>query len=215
MGLGITTEGATTAINFKTITEEGIGAVVELFANRPDLWGGANSREYRKNFGGALVEADNGMLKIDLSVLNGLVTIGDDWYAGWQSLSQDVVDELNATALVTDDGLLKIEKITKDTKIPDNVNDYVIKPFNSLPAEIKEKLTGGDASVMKSLEGSEVLITNATKVAFEGAVTEAHNQMVALQENTADDAGNIGSDMATAFIEGFKKIEIEQHDYWR
>ena len=100
----------------------------------------------------------------------GLLILVLEWYGKWSTLPQDVINAMGAAELQTESGLLKIEQLTENTAIPDNVDEYIIKPFDELPAELQDRLTGGDESVAATLKGSKVLITDATEDAFVGAV---------------------------------------------
>ena len=131
---------------------------------------GADTGAVQRNFAAAGFSVEDGMVKINMAALDGMVALGTEWYTKWSDMPQDVIDALGAALYQTEDGLLKLEKVTADTVIPESIEEGIIKPFSELPAELQDRLTGGDASVLKELENAEFKITGATKDAFVGAV---------------------------------------------
>ncbi len=202
LGVSITPTAAGVMVDVSTAMESGVGSIIELFANRPDLWDQI-PQTIVDQLAAAGFAVDNGMLAINTAMLNSLVNLDGQWYGTWSSLSTQTLAALGKLSLATSDGMMTIEQITADTKIPDNVNEYIKKPFEELPQEIQDKLTGGDSSVAASLKSSSFLITSATNDAFVGAI-----QAVKDNFNTmSSDASSGASDIATAVAKAMASVQ--------
>lgn len=211
LGVTTTTEAGKVMVDINGAMESGIGDIIELYTNRPDLWDKI-PQTIREQLATAGFSVKDGMVQINLSMLEGLANVGNEWYGSWQNLPQDAINALGAAELATSDGLIKIEKVTEAT----DVTTGIIKPFNELPADIQAKLTGGDASVKAALEDSSVKITNATTTAFAGAITAVQTSFGTMQTDAETGAKAIAEAVASAILEVQKlsNITVRGFNWW-
>ena len=184
-------------VDVSGVMNAGVADIISLFANRPDLWDQIPA-SIVKSLEAAGIAVSNGMININLQALNGLVNLGTEWYGRWNQLPEDVKTSLDLAKLQTEDGLLKVEQVTENTKIPDNIDEYILKPFSELPAELQDMLTGGDASVAATLEGSSILISGATEDAFVGAIAAVRNSFETMNGDANDGAMQLANTIAEA-----------------
>lgn len=213
LGVKITPTAAGVMVDVSDTMESNVGEIIKLFTDRPDLWDQIPT-SITEQLAKAGISVENGMLVVNTDMMNGLVNLGNQWYTKWDALPQDVQDALGAAKLEAGNGLLTIEKITEDTTIPDNVNEYIIKPFDELPEEIQNRLTGGDASVKKSLEGSQMLLKGATETAFVGAVTAVQTSFDSMNQTASEGAAELANTVAAAIASAQALNNIQIRTTW-
>lgn len=208
--LGVTTteEAGQVMVDISGTMTSGVGNIIELFANRPDLWDQI-PQSVTDQLAAAGIAVDNGMLTINTAVMNGLVNVDSQWFSTWSTMPQDLIDSLGASKLATSDGLMRIEQITADTVIPDNIDEYIRKPFEELPQDIQDKLTGGDSSVAASLAGSDWIITGATEQAFVGAIQAVRDSFATMAADASSGSADIAAAVSSALINAQKLSTIK------
>ena len=215
LGVSITPTAAGVMVDVSTAMESGVGSIIELFANRPDLWDQI-PQTIVDQLAAAGLAVDNGMLSINTAMLNSLVNLDGQWYGTWSSLSTETLSELGKVSLATSDGMMTIEQITADTQIPDNVDEYIKKPFSELPQEIQDKLTGGDSSVAAALKDSSFLITGATHDAFVGAIQAVKDSFGTMNADATNGAADIAASVQAAMlsVQNMNKIKVGKTGTW-
>ena len=214
LGVKTSEEAGFVMVDISGAMESGVGSIIELFANRPDLWNQI-PQQVIDQLAAAGIAVENGMISINTAALNGLVNLGTEWYGKWSTLPQDVINAMGAAGLQTENGLLKIEQLTEDTAIPANVAEYIIKPFDELPAELQDRLTGGDESVAATLKGSEVLITGATEDAFVGAVNAVKTNFATMNEDADEGAKQLAETISAALASASSLNNIKIRQTWK
>ena len=214
LGVSIQEEGGKVMVDFTGLFDNGVNDVIKMFVEQPELWGQI-PQQVIDTLAAAGLATENGMLVINTNTLNGMVELGGTWFQYWDQLDDDVIKAMGLSHLATQDGLISIEKLTEDTIIPKNLDEYVIKPFDELPKEIQDRLTGGDESVAGALKGSQVLIKGATQTAFAGMITAIRESMGAGIVEAEEGAKAIGEAVATALrdVAKMNNVTVKKQGY--
>lgn len=194
-------------VQLPDITKTGIEDLVSLYVNSPTSFN-ALPEGLRVALEQLITTTDVGLAELKLQTGLGLQNLGNEWYQYWDQLPQKTIDALAAVATSASqgmldvqaaaaDGVLKIEAVTENTKIPDILDEYVIVPFNSLPDEIRTSM--GDAA--KELEGKNVIITDSTKTAFAGMETAVQEAFARAESEASSGANAIVQAVSAAFAE--------------
>ena len=115
LGVTTTTEAGFVTVDLSTVMEAGIGDVIALFANRPDLWDQI-PQAVIDSLAAAGVAVTNGMISINTELMDGLVQVDNQWFGYWNDIPTDIIMAMGAAKLNYSTGLVSIEKITEATK---------------------------------------------------------------------------------------------------
>jgi len=199
MGLIVTSSAGITMLDFNTIMEKGLSDVIELYVNNAELWN-IMPDEVVKMLEQVGLKTEEGMVKIDLSLLNGLTPIGDHWYQTWSTLPEEVINYLGAAGIATENGLMEIQEYVEGM----DTTGGLVRKFAELPPTVQEylKQTAGAIGDPET----EYLITNATEDAFLGFVQAVSDAMADAKEQAEEGATAIADAIRNAMLD-IKKLD--------
>ena len=212
LGVTVTEVGNQVMVDLGGTFNNGINDVVNLFIAQPDVWNQIpeSVRAYLEQAG---IVSEEGWLVLKNIGEGKLTEIQGAWITLWDGISEDTLNtqietiDGTKTNLATlesavDDGLLKIAGVVDSSEIPELTENQIAVPFKNLPPEIQEALQGQEGLKGK-LEGSNIILENATKTAFAGMLEEL--------SNAADGAGGTANEMAKtiedAVVKAMQKIQ--------
>lgn len=181
LGVTVTEVGNQVMVDLSGTFNNGINDVVNLFIAQPDVWNQIpeSVRAYLEQAG---IVSEEGWLVLKNIGEGKLTEIQGAWITLWDGISDDTLNtqietidgtktNLATLEAAVDDGLLKIAGVVDSSEIPELTENQIAVPFKNLPPEIQEALQGQEGLKGK-LEGSNVILENATKSAFAGMLDE-------------------------------------------
>lgn len=212
LGVTVTEVGNQVMVDLSGTFNNGINDVVNLFIAQPDVWNQIpeSVRAYLEQAG---IVSEEGWLVLKNIGEGKLTEIQGAWITLWDGISDDTLNtqietiDGTKTNLATlesavDDGLLKIAGVVDSSEIPELTENQIAVPFKNLPPEIQEALQGQEGLKGK-LEGSNVILENATKSAFAGMLEE----LGAAATNAEGTANEMATTIETAVVNAMSRIQ--------
>ena len=195
LGVSWTEVGNQTMVDLTGVYDAGIGQIVSLFVDQPDLWQQLPDtvKEVLGNVavasGTELLEIqtliDQNLVDIGTIVDSNLAEIGNGWITSWEALEPETRTALENTGLTVNNGMLQIKGYVEGAELPETVNEEALVPFSELPPEIQAYLeeTG------QNVEGMRYDLGEAVEVGF--------SDFQAALSNACGSAGQTATDMGT------------------
>lgn len=212
LGVTVTEVGNQVMVDLSGTFNNGINDVVNLFIAQPDVWNQIpeSVRAYLEQAG---IVSEEGWLVLKNIGEGKLTEIQGAWITLWDGISDDTLNtqietiDGTKTNLATlesavDDGLLKIAGVVDSSEIPTLTENQIAVPFKNLPPEIQEALQGQEGLKGK-LEGSNIILENATKSAFAGMLEE----LSAAATSAEGTANEMGTTIETAVVNAMSRIQ--------
>lgn len=212
LGVTVTDVGNQVMVDLSGTFNNGINDVVNLFIAQPDVWNQIpeSVRAYLEQAG---IVSEEGWLVLKNIGEGKLTEIQGAWITLWDGISDETLNtqietvdgtktNLATLEAAVDDGLLKIAGVVDSSEIPELTENQIAVPFKNLPPEIQEALQGQEGLKGK-LEGSNVILENATKSAFAGMLEE----LGAAATNAEDTANEMGTTIETAVVNAMSRIQ--------
>ena len=192
LGITWTEVGNQTMVDLNGVYEKGIGNIVSLFVDQPDLWNQL-PETVREVLGSVAVASGEELLEIQAQIGQDLVEISDGWITSWNGLAPETTKALNEMGVATDNGMLSIKGYVEGAEIPELLEGEVLVPFEDLPPEIQEELIATGQVV----EGMDVKLGQAAETGF--------SQLKSVIAGVASDVGKTTGDMVTDIITAVKE----------
>ena len=212
LGVTVTEVGNQVMVDLSGTFNNGINDVVNLFIAQPDVWNQIPEtvRAYLEQAG---IVSEEGWLVLKNIGEGKLTEIQGAWITLWDGISTETLNtqiktiDGTTTNLATleaavDDGLLKIAGVVDSSEIPELTENQIAVPFKNLPPEIQEALQGQEGLKGK-LEGSNVILENATKSAFAGMLEE----LGAAATSAEGTANEMATTIETAVVNAMTRIQ--------
>ena len=212
LGVTVTEVGNQVMVDLSGTFNNGINDVVNLFIAQPDVWNQIpeSVRAYLEQAG---IVSEEGWLVLKNIGEGKLTEIQGAWITLWDGISDDTLNtqietidgtktNLATLEAAVDDGLLKIAGVVDSSEIPELTENQIAVPFKNLPPEIQEALQGQEGLKGK-LEGSNVILENATKSAFAGMLEE----LGAAATNAEGTANEMATTIETAVVNAMSRIQ--------
>ena len=212
LGVTVTEVGNQVMVDLSGTFNNGINDVVNLFIAQPDVWNQIpeSVRAYLEQAG---IVSEEGWLVLKNIGEGKLTEIQGAWITLWDGISTETLNtqietiDGTKTNLATlesavDDGLLKIAGVVDSSEIPELTENQIAVPFKNLPPEIQEALQGQEGLKGK-LEGSNIILENATKSAFAGMLDE----LSAAATSAEGTANEMGTTIETAVVNAMSRIQ--------
>lgn len=185
---------------------------MNLFIAQPDVWNQIPEavRTYLEQAG---IVSEEGWLVLKNIGEGKLTEIQGAWITLWDGISAETLNtqietidgtktNLATLEAAVDDGLLKIAGVVDSSEIPTLTENQIAVPFKNLPPEIQEALQGQEGLKGK-LEGSNIILENATKSAFAGMLEE----LSAAATSAEGTANEMGTTIETAVVNAMSRIQ--------
>lgn len=212
LGVTVTDVGNQVMVDLSGTFNNGINDVVNLFIAQPDVWNQIPEavRTYLEQAG---IVSEEGWLVLKNIGEGKLTEIQGAWITLWDGISAETLNtqietidgtktNLATLEAAVDDGLLKIAGVVDSSEIPTLTENQIAVPFKNLPPEIQEALQGQEGLKGK-LEGSNIILENATKSAFAGMLEE----LSAAATSAEGTANEMGTTIETAVVNAMSRIQ--------
>lgn len=210
MGVEVTEVGNQVMVDLSATMEAGIGNLVSLYTERPDLWDQL-PEGIKTALQACILETDNGMLELINSIDGKLVQVGDAWVTSWESISDQSLEvigrnnlgvetKLSELKTALDTGLVEISRVITEKDLPTLADDEIAVPFNELPEDIKKSLTG-PGGLSSAMTNGLVAVKNVEK--------EQLQEIVGNAQTAASDVGTAGADIVTQIHDAVVQAGIE------
>ena len=212
LGVTVTEVGNQVMVDLSGTFNNGINDVVNLFIAQPDVWNQIPEtvRAYLEQAG---IVSEEGWLVLKNIGEGKLTEIQGAWITLWDGISAETLNtqietidgtktNLATLEAAVDDGLLKIAGVVDSSEIPTLTENQIAVPFKNLPPEIQEALQGQEGLKGK-LEGSNIILENATKTAFAGMLEE----LSAAATSAEGTANEMGTTIETAVVNAMTRIQ--------
>lgn len=197
LGVQWTEVGNQTMVDLNGVYDAGIGNIVSLFVDQPDLWNQL-PETVREVLGSVAVASGEELLEIQTQIGQDLVEISDGWITSWNALAPETTAALSEMGVATDNGMLSIKGYVEGAEIPELLDNEVLVPFSELPPEIQEELiaTGQhvDDMMFKLGQSAETGFSDLKSI-IAGAATEVSKT-----------TGDMVTDITTAVTEAMSAI---------
>ena len=177
-------KGNQTMVDLNGVYDAGIGNIVSLFVDQPDLWNQL-PESVRAVLGSVAVASGEELLEIQTLIGQDLVEIGDGWITSWNGLTPETTKALGELGVATDNGMLSIKSYVEGAEIPELLDNEVCVPFEDLPPEIQDELVATGQNV----KGMRVVLGRAAETGF--------SDLKSVISGVADDVGKTTGDMVT------------------
>lgn len=212
LGVTVTDAGNQVFVDLSGTFNNGINDIVNLFIEQPEVWNQI-PEAIRMYFEQAGYVSEEGWLVLKNIGEGKLTEIQGAWITLWDGISDDTLNtqietidgtktNLATLEAAVDDGLLKVAGVVDASEIPELTENQIAVPFKNLPPEIQEALQGQEGLKGK-LEGSNIILENATKTAFAGMLEE----LSAAADSADSTANEMATTIETAVVNAMQKIQ--------
>ena len=211
-GVTVTDVGNQVLVDLSGTFNNGINDIVNLFIAQPDVWNQLPEaiRAYLEQ---SCIVSEEGWLVLKNIGEGKLTEIQGAWITLWDGISEETLNtqletvdgtQTNLATLeaAVDDGLLKIAGVVDSSEIPELTENQKAVPFKNLPPEIQEALQGQEGLKGK-LEGSNIILENATKSAFAGM----REELCAAATSAEGTANEMATTIETAVVNAMTRIQ--------
>lgn len=197
LGVQWTEVGNQTMVDLNGVYDAGIGNIVSLFVDQPDLWNQL-PETVREVLGSVAVASGEELLEIQTQIGQDLVEISDGWITAWDALAPETAEALNALGVATDNGMLSIKGYVEGAEIPELLNNEVLVPFSELPPEVQAELEATGQNV----EGMKYVLGQAAETGF----SELKSVITGVASDVGKTTGDMVTDITTAVTEAMAAI---------
>lgn len=187
LGIKWTEVGNQTMVDLNGVYDAGIGNIVSLFVDQPDLWNQL-PESVREVLGSVAVASGEELLEIQTLIGKDLVEISDGWITAWNALTPETTKALTDAGVATENGMLSIKGYVEGADIPELLDNEVLVPFSKLPTEIQEELLATGQNV----EDMQYVLGPAAETGF--------STLKDVIAGVADDVGNTTNGMVENII---------------
>ena len=197
LGVQWTEVGNQTMVDLNGVYDAGIGNIVSLFVDQPDLWNQL-PETVREVLGSVAVASGEELLEIQTQIGQDLVEISDGWITSWNGLTPETTKALNDLGVATDTGMLSIKGYVEGAEIPELLDNEVLVPFSELPPEIQEELIATGQNV----EGMKYKLGEAAETGF----SQLKSVISGVASDVSKTTGDMVTDITTAVIDAMAAI---------
>ena len=197
LGVQWTEVGNQTMVDLNGVYDAGIGNIVSLFVDQPDLWNQL-PETVREVLGSVAVASGEELLEIQTQIGQDLVEISDGWITSWNGLTPETTKALNDLGVATDTGMLSIKGYVEGAEIPELLEGEVLVPFSELPPEIQEELIATGQNV----EGMKYKLGEAAETGF----SQLKSVISGVASDVSKTTGDMVTDITTAVIDAMTYI---------
>ena len=197
LGVQWTEVGNQTMVDLNGVYDAGIGNIVSLFVDQPDLWNQL-PETVREVLGSVAVASGEELLEIQTQIGRDLVEISDGWITAWEALAPATRQALDEMGVATDNGMLSIKGYVEGADIPELLDNEVLVPFSELPDEIQDELeaTGQNVSGMRFILGQ----------AAETGFSDLKSVITGVASDVSKTTGDMVTDITTAVTDAMSAI---------
>lgn len=199
MGVESTEVGNQVMVDLSATMEAGIGNLVSLYTERPDIWDQL-PESIKTALQACIVETDNGMLELINNSESRLLQVGDTWITSWEAIGSSVNATLDELGITVENGVAEIVRPISEADISTLLDDEIAIPFSDLPADIQQALTG-QAGWSETMRDGLVVVKNV-----------AHDQLseiVATAQTSAGDIGDAAADIVTQIKQAVTEANMQ------
>lgn len=197
LGIEWTEVGNQMMVNINGVFDKGIGEIVSLFVDQPDLWNQL-PESVREVLGSVAVASGEELLEIQTQIGQDLVEISDGWITAWEALAPKTKKALDEMGVATDNGMLSIKGYVEGAEIPELLDNEVLVPFSELPPEIQEELI----ATGKNVEGMKFVLGQAAETGF----SDLKSVIAGVATDVSKTTGDMVTDITTAVIDAMAAI---------
>lgn len=197
LGVQWTEVGNQTMVDLNGVYDAGIGNIVSLFVDQPDLWNQL-PETVREVLGSVAVASGEELLEIQTQIGQDLVEISDGWITSWDALAPETKQALDEMGVATDNGMLSIKSYVEGAEIPKLLDNEVLVPFSELPPEVQAELeaTGQNVAGMKFVLGQ----------AAETGFSDLKSVIAGVATDVSKTTGDMVTDITTAVTDAMAAI---------
>lgn len=197
LGVQWTEVGNQTMVDLNGVYDAGIGNIVSLFVDQPDLWNQL-PESVREVLGSVAVASGEELLEIQTQIGQDLVEISDGWITSWNALAPNTTKALDELGVATDNGMLSIKGYVEGAEIPELLDNEVLVPFSKLPPEIQEELIATGQNV----EGMKFVLGQAAETGF----SDLKSVIAGVATDVSKTTGDMVTDITTAVTDAMTAI---------
>ena len=197
LGVQWTEVGNQTMVDLNGVYDAGIGNIVSLFVDQPDLWNQL-PETVREVLGSVAVASGEELLEIQTQIGQDLVEISDGWITSWDALAPETKQALDEMGIATDNGMLSIKSYVEGAEIPELLDNEVLVPFSELPPEVQAELeaTGQNVAGMRFVLGQ----------AAETGFSDLKSVITGVASDVSKTTGDMVTDITTAVTDAMAAI---------
>lgn len=197
LGVQWTEAGTQTMVDLNGVYDAGIGNIVSLFVDQPDLWN--QLPEFvREILGSVAVASGEELLEIQTQIGQDLVEISDGWITSWNALAPETTRALSEMGVATDNGMLSIKGYVEGAEIPELLDNEVLVPFSKLPPEVQAELEATGQNV----EGMKFVLGQAAETGF----SDLKSVIAGVATDVSKTTGDMVTDITTAVTDAMAAI---------
>lgn len=197
LGVQWTEVGNQTMVDLNGVYDAGIGNIVSLFVDQPDLWNQL-PETVREVLSSVAVASGEELLEIQTQIGQDLVEISDGWITSWNALAPETTAALNEMGVVTDNGMLSIKGYVEGADIPELLDNEVLVPFSELPPEVQAELEATGQNV----EGMKFRLGQAAETGF----SDLKSVITGVAADVSKTTGDMVTDITTAVTDAMAAI---------
>ena len=197
LGVQWTEVGNQTMVDLNGVYDAGIGNIVSLFVDQPDLWNQL-PETVREVLGSVAVASGEELLEIQTQIGQDLVEISDGWITSWNALAPETTQALGEMGVATDNGMLSIKGYVEGAEIPELLDNEVLVPFSKLPPEVQAELEATGQNV----EGMKFVLGQAAETGF----SDLKSVIAGVATDVSKTTGDMVTDITTAVTDAMTAI---------
>lgn len=197
LGVQWTEVGNQTMVDLNGVYDAGIGNIVSLFVDQPDLWNQL-PETVREVLGSVAVASGEELLEIQTQIGQDLVEISDGWITSWNALAPETTRALSEMGVATDNGMLSIKGYVEGAEIPELLDNEVLVPFSKLPPEVQAELEATGQNV----EGMKFVLGQAAETGF----SDLKSVIAGVATDVGKTTGDMVTDITTAVTDAMTAI---------
>ena len=197
LGVQWTEVGNQTMVDLNGVYDAGIGNIVSLFVDQPDLWNQL-PETVREVLGSVAVASGEELLEIQTQIGQDLVEISDGWITAWEALAPETTRALSEMGVATDNGMLSIKGYVEGAEIPELLDNEVLVPFSKLPPEVQAELEATGQNV----EGMKFVLGQAAETGF----SDLKSVIAGVATDVSKTTGDMVTDITTAVTDAMAAI---------
>ena len=197
LGVQWTEVGNQTMVDLNGVYDAGIGNIVSLFVDQPDLWNQL-PETVREVLGSVAVASGEELLEIQTQIGQDLVEISDGWITSWNALAPETTRALSEMGVATDNGMLSIKGYVEGAEIPELLDNEVLVPFSKLPPEVQAELEATGQNV----EGMRFVLGQAAETGF----SDLKSVIAGVATDVSKTTGDMVTDITTAVTDAMAAI---------
>ena len=184
-------------VDLNGVYDAGIGNIVSLFVDQPDLWNQL-PETVREVLGSVAVASGEELLEIQTQIGQDLVEISDGWITSWNALAPETTRALGEMGVATNNGMLSIKGYVEGADIPELLDNEVLIPFSKLPPEVQAELEATGQNV----EGMRFVLGQAAETGF----SDLKSVIAGVATDVSKTTGDMVTDITTAVTDAMAAI---------